>query len=59
MKPKKKLVLRPPTYQPKRSELRERHKIDATPEQVAQAVLRPVEIVYEDQADQAHPKKRP
>lgn len=56
MKPKK-LALRPPTYQPKRSELRERHKIDATPEQVAQAVLRSVEILCEDDRGQGGPKR--
>ena len=56
---RKKLRLRPPTYQPKRAELRERHKIDAMPQQIAQAVLSPVDIVYRDQREDATNQGRP
>ena len=41
------VTLRPPTYQPKKSEMEERHRIDATPQEVAQAVLRPTRLVFE------------
>ena len=34
------------TYQPSRAELREDHKVDATFEEVVEAVLRPVKIRY-------------
>ena len=50
MKPKhpKPRELRLPhhTYQPSRAELREDHKVDATFEEVVEAVLRPVKIRY-------------
>ena len=34
------------TYQPSRAELREDHSVDATFEEVVEAVLRPVKIRY-------------
>ena len=34
------------SYQPSRAELREDHKVDATFEEVVEAVLRPVKIHY-------------
>ena len=34
------------TYQPSRAELREDHSVDATFEEVVEAVLRPVNIRY-------------
>ena len=40
--------LKPSTYQPSQAELEEDIRIEATPEDVARAVLRPVRIVKED-----------
>ena len=37
--------LKPNSYQPRKAEMDELVKIDATPEQLARAVLRPVKIV--------------
>lgn len=42
------IKLRPPTYQPKKAEMEESHRIDATPQEVAQAVLRPTKLVFEE-----------
>ena len=40
----------PHTYQPKKAELEEPVKIDATPDELAEAVLRPVKIVVDEDA---------
>lgn len=42
--------LKPASYQPSKAELDEPVKIDATPEQLARAVLRPVKIVRDPDA---------
>ena len=42
------LKLRPPTYQPKKAEMEERHRIAATPHEVAHAVLTPTTLVFEE-----------
>ena len=42
--------LKPASYQPSKAELDEPVKIDATPEQLARAVLRPVKIVRDSDA---------
>ena len=42
--------LKPSSYQPRKAEMEELVKIDATPEQVARAVLRPVKIVEDPDA---------
>lgn len=36
----------PPTYQPTKAEMEQEHRIDATPRQVLQALLRPTKLVY-------------
>jgi hypothetical protein len=40
--------LKPSKYQPSKADLEEDIRIDATPEELARAVLRPVRIVTED-----------
>ena len=42
--------VKPHTYQPTRAELREDVSIDATPEELARAVLRPVKVVRDPEA---------
>ena len=42
--------LKPNRYQPSKAEMEEPVKIDATPEQVARAVLRPVKIIKDPDA---------
>ena len=42
--------VRPPTKFPTRAELEEPVKIDATPDELAEAVLRPARIVYDEEA---------
>ena len=42
------LRLRRPTYQPKKAEMEERHQIAATPHEVAQAVLSPTTLVFDE-----------
>ena len=42
--------VKPHSYQPSKAELGEPVKIDATPEQVARAVLRPVKIIKDPDA---------
>ncbi len=42
--------LKPNSYQPRKAEMEEPVKIDATPEQVARAVLRPVKIIKDPDA---------
>ena len=42
--------VKPHVYQPKKGELEEPVKIDATPDELARAVLRPVKIVEDDDA---------
>ena len=42
--------LKPNSYQPRKAEMEELVKIDATPEQVARAVLRPVKIAEDPDA---------
>ena len=42
--------LKPNSYQPRKAEMDELVKIDATPEQLARAVLRPVKIVEDSDA---------
>ena len=42
------LKLRPSTYQPKKAEMEERHRIAASPQEVAQAVLTPTKLVFEE-----------
>ena len=42
--------LKPNTYQPRKAELEEPVKIEATPEQLARAVLRPVKIIEDPDA---------
>ena len=42
--------LKPNIYQPSKAEMDELVKIDATPEQVARAVLRPVKIIKDPDA---------
>ena len=43
------------TYQPSKAELEEDVSIDATPEEIARAVLRPVQVVF---VEQDKPKKK-
>ena len=43
------------SYQPSKAELEEDVSIEATPEDIARAVLRPVQVVF---AETAMPKKR-
>ena len=43
------------SYQPSKAELEEDVSIDATPEEIARAVLRPVKIVY---VEPTKPKKK-
>ena len=42
--------VKPSTYQPTRAELREEVRIDATPEELARTVLRPVRVVRDPDA---------
>ena len=42
--------LKPSSYQPREAEMEEMVKIDATPKQVARAVLRPVKIIENSDA---------
>lgn len=42
------VTLKRSTYQPSKAELEEPIQIDATPEDLARAVVRPVNVVYED-----------
>lgn len=42
------LKLRPPTYQPRKAEMEERHRIAATPHEVAHAVLTPTTLVFDE-----------
>lgn len=42
--------VRPHSYQPRKAELEKPVKIDATPEQLARAILRPVRIVEDPDA---------
>ncbi len=42
--------IKPSSYQPSREELREDVSIDATPEEVARAVLRQVRVVKDPEA---------
>ena len=41
----------PSTYQPSRAEVKEEFKINATPEKLAKAILKPVEIKTRDVAE--------
>lgn len=43
------LKLRPPTYQPKKAEMEERHRIAATPHEVAHAILTPTTLVFDEE----------
>ena len=40
--------LKPSTYQPSKAELEEPIQIDVTPEELARAVVRPVNVVYDE-----------
>lgn len=42
--------VKPSSYQPSKAELEEPVKIDATPEQLARAILRPVRLVKDSEA---------
>ena len=42
--------LKPHSYQPKKAELEEEFTIDATPEELATAILQPVKIVEDSDA---------
>ena len=42
--------VKPHVHQPKKAEMEEPVKIDATPDELARAVLRPVRIVEDDDA---------
>ena len=42
--------VRPHTYQPSKAELDEEVRLDATPEELARAVLQPVQIVEDHDA---------
>ena len=42
------VTLKRSTYQPSKAELEEPIHVDATPEELARAVVRPVNVVYED-----------
>ena len=44
------IQVKPSTYQPSRKELNEDVRIDATPEELADAVLRPVRVVKDSEA---------
>ena len=44
MTQKRQLRVKPRTYQPKKAELQERFHIDATPAQLAKALLRDVDV---------------
>ena len=50
--PKQKPVVRvrPHTYQPSKAELEEDVRLDATPEELARAVLRPVRVIEDENA---------
>ena len=43
--------VKPHVYQPRKAELEEPVKIDATPDELARAVLQPVRIVVDDDAE--------
>ena len=45
-KPKPDLWVRPTTYQPKKAEKEEDMSIEASPEEILQAVMRPVNIKH-------------
>ena len=49
-KPKPTVRVKPHSYQPSKAELEEPIKIDATPEQLARAVLQPVKVVEDESA---------
>ena len=42
--------VKPSTYQPTRAELREEVRIDASPDELVRAVLRPVRVVRDPEA---------
>ena len=44
------VLVKPHSYQPRKAEMDEPVKIDATPEQLARAVLRPVKITEDPDA---------
>ena len=48
--PKPKVLVRPHTYQPSKAELDEPMKIDATPDELARAVLTQVKVVQDEDA---------
>jgi len=55
---KRKIDVLPSTYQPTKAEKDERFRVDASPEDLARALLRPVEIKARDVAEyRAHQKR--
>ena len=43
---KKIITLKPSDYQPSKAELKRKHKIKATPEELAKAVMQDVDVKY-------------
>ena len=58
MKAKAEIHLRSNTYQPRKKEMLEDVSINATPEELAEAVLWPVKILREDQSRRSETKQK-
>lgn len=48
--PRRTVRVKPHSYQPKKAEMEEEFTIDATPEELATAILQPVKIVEDSDA---------